>query len=923
MLTIKNLSKDYFIDGKPFPALKGISLEFPSVQFVSVLGPSGCGKTTLLNLIGGLDRLSQGEILFRQKDVGKRSEKELDSYRNHHIGFIFQNYYLIPNLTVFENVKRALSVRGYTAAERKRRTRDVLEKVGIASLSKKRSSQLSGGQAQRAAIARALVTDPSILLADEPTGALDSENSKRIRELLKDISKDRLVILVTHNEELAKEYSDRLIRRKDGRITQDEILSACPQNRERNETVNGKSRLSLKRKRSLALHNLFSRKWKTVLSAIANSFGRIGIAFFLAINYGFSVYSNDLSVASATSLPVVVSSFDQVTQSENYRDKNQNTEYPDTDEIYPSLPVSSNYGYTRNEFSQKYRNYLNKRKEEGILSSYSINYGNSYNFNLTTEYPASLNGKQEGGRREVDTSKTSYNYYAYSAGLPYNIFHPLYGDLGQYDLLAGERPNDDSQLVLVVSSYNAISFSILQGLGFYNPSDTEDDVSDASLSSKVKPISFSDVLGKSYRIFDNDDYFIQQEPVVVTDADNNSRTIYRYEKKELTSSFYQSGKELKISAILRPKKGSNRNRLAPSLCFLPSLQEELVQKNEKSQVASTIGNNLVFYSSSGSKGENVSASFIQERSDLIEEFEAGKSKVLPTDKINDIVNRYFCYYPFDSSGFVYIGTSSFLSDSRKVGADLVLDERKTRDFNDKSTLDQLRNDRQKEYRQGSISGNRDGLYKTIVSLIAYANAYSQIQNIVLFPSDLSMRAVLLEKLDEFNSIQEGSDEHAANKNEQVFYHKSDASGRITDVAERISLVSTILIIFACISLVVSSARTGLLTSNNVLERKKEIGLLRSLGAKKGDVASVFEIESFLTGFLAGIIGSLVTYVLCFPINALLNKYYSFYSVGQICNFTFYHALLVILFSVILGMVSALIPAIKAGKEDPVKALKDE
>lgn len=919
MLELLEVKKDYFVDKTPYPALKGISLSFPSLQFVSVLGPSGCGKTTLLNLIGGLDSLTSGQILFDGKDIASRQEKNLDSYRNNHIGFIFQDYFLIQNLTVYENVKLALTVRDYSEAERKEKVQEALKKVHIEELAKKRPSQLSGGQAQRVAIARAIVTDPSILLADEPTGALDSENSRRIRQLLKELSKEHLVIRVTHNETLAREFSDRLISRKDGEIVKDEALHpASVPFKEKKELR--KSSLSFKRKRKLALHNLFSRKWKTVLAAIANSFGRIGIAFFLAINHGFSVYSNSLSVASATSLPVIVSSYDQISQNETYADKNQSINYPDSKEIYPALDTESSYGYTRNQFTPKYLAYLDKRKEEGILSDYSVNYGNGYNFNLTTTYPASLNGTKEAGIREVDTAKTSYNYYAYSAGLPWNIFHSLYGDLDQYDLICGDRPENSNELVLVVSSYNAVSFSILQGLGFYNPSDTSQEVSDSSLSTKVKPISFKDVIGKTYRIFDNDDYFIQNDSYIVEDADGNNRIVCSFSKPELTEAFYETGQELKISGILRPKKGSSRSRLAPSLCFLPSLQEELVEKNEKSKVATGIKNNLVFTRPSDLDASVlVRQGFINERSELATDFANSKSDVLPTEKLNKIASRYFHYYPFVKSGYRYIGTGRFLSDAGKVGADLIIDEVKNLDFTDSDALEQFRQGVSKDY----VRDDRDSCYSKVISLIAYANAYSEIQNLVLFPKDLSERGILLQRLDEFNTIEEDSPDHAANKNEQVYYHTSDASSRITDVAERISLVSTILIIFACISLIVSSARTGLLTSNNVLERRKEIGLLRSLGSKKRDVAYVFEIESFLTGRLAGLLGSLFTYCLSFPINALLNHYYSFYAVGHICSFTWYHALIVILFSVILGRISALIPAIKAGKENPVKALKDQ
>ncbi len=920
MLEIKNISKKYPLEKQEFIALDNLSLSFPNVEFVSVLGPSGCGKTTLLNCIGGLDKASSGEILFNGKDILSMNDRELDSYRNNQIGFVFQNYFLIPQLTVLDNVKIALEVRNYSLKEVERLALDALKRVSMYEMRNKKPNQLSGGQQQRVALARAIVTSPKIILADEPTGALDSESSLSIMNLLKDLSKDRLVIMVTHNEELAKKYSSRILYLKDGRLEKEEILSPMKKEEDQ-ELVLKKSKLSFRMSLKLAIKNVLSRKVKTILAGIANSFGMIGIGFFLAINSGFSNYSSNLSAASATSLPVVVTAYNRKSTSDKYADKNASVSYPDTDEIYPKVDLTSQYSYTYNHFSKKYLSYLDSLKNEGILREYTLSYGNDYSFNLVTKYPESLNGGSSSYYGMVDTSATNYNYYAYQADLPYNIFHVLYGDLDQYDLICGQMPTEKNQLVLVVDQYNSIGFSILQKLGFYNQTDKQADVEDASLTTKVKPIKFSDILNKEYRIYDNDELYQDEEIQKFTDALGYERETYHYTKKTIDDDFFSNkGTSLKISGIIRPKKTSPFTILSPSLCYLPSLQEEMAKKNEESSVAKNIKKNLVFSRPSDlDSSTSALEGFTGELETVVNNYKNSKNTILPTSEINSVFSRYFIYWTFDKKdGSGYYGFQTYLSTCRKHGVSLVKEELLGKDLSDEETL-------QKELdtlSQAALKGDVDTLYSTMISLLAYSNAYSNIESLVLFPTDLSMRSVLLTRLDEFNTISE-DETHALNEEEKVYYVKSDGNAMLEEVGEMISLVSLILLLFAAISLVVSSSMTALLTSNNVLERKKEIGLLRAIGSKKSDVVKIFEIEALLLGALSGIIGSLMTFVLSFPINALINHYYSYYHVGTICNFTFLHAIIIVLFSIIVGILASLIPSLKASKENPVDALRSE
>ena len=921
MIEIKSLRKEYVSEKTSLCALSDLSLSFPKVQFVSVLGPSGCGKTTLLNCLGGLDSFTSGDILIDGKSLRLMNEQELNAYRNNHIGFVFQNYYLIPQLTLLDNIKIALAVRDYSQSEIDRRAKEALKKVGLEDCANKKPNQISGGQAQRVAIARCIVTEPSVILADEPTGALDSQNSIVVMDLLKELSKDHLVIVVTHNEELAKQYSNRIIRLKDGCLVSDELCGEDQESVTAKKKELKRSHLSLLMSTKLAAHNLFSRKAKTILTGIANSFGMIGIGFLLAINLGFRKYSINLSSASATSLPVVVTTYNRTSTTEKFSDKNASISYTDAKEIYPSVDLESQYSYSYNQFTPKYLSYLNSLKQQNLVRDYTMNYGNSYSYNLTTVFPKSIDEEHEGGYQAVNTTITSYNSYAYQANLPYNIFHVLYGDLNQYDVIAGTLPQNKEDLVLVVDQYNAVDFDILKALGFYNNYDTESQVQDKSLSTKVKPISFETVLQKEYKIFNNDEYYKDYESLEITDAMGNTRIIPRYQEPELTEDFYSKhGTTLKISAIIRPKSSSPLTILAPALCYLPALQDEYMPKNEESKIAQSIRKNLVFrrpdYLPSD---QNVVLSFVNEVTTIIDDFINSGSSVLPTSRLNEVFYNYFSYYPVVARNYYYFGYSTFLSDARNHGASLVDEELLGKDLAQGSVLQEQFN----KILVAANEGDNDKLYDLIISIIAYSNAYSEISSLIIFPVDLQSRALLLSKLDEFNNNVDKNQNMALSEDEKVFYVAANANSMLESVGEMISLVSIILIIFAVISLVVSSSMTALLTSNNVLERKKEIGLLRSLGSRKIDVIRIFETEAISVGFLSGVIGSLITFVLSFPINALINSYYPRYRVGEIVNFVWYHGVIVVAIGVFIAFVASLIPAIKASKQNPVDALRSD
>ena len=923
MFELKRVCKEYQSGNKTIRALDDVNLSFPSVQFASILGPSGCGKSTLLNLLGGLDNVTSGDILFDGLSLPKMNEERLNKFRNEEVGFIFQNYILIPQLSVIENVETGLAIRGYNRAETEKLAKEALEWVGISDLAEKKPNQLSGGQAQKAAIARALVTNPSIILADEPTGALDSKSSASIMKILKEISKTKLVIMVTHNEVLAKEYSDRIIRINDGKIEKDETINKTEDKKKTKTNVVGKGHMSFGMKMRLAGLNIMSKKVKTIVSCLANSLSLIGIGFFLAINTGFTNYSARISESTASSFPVVVTAYDSKTSSEQNLTRQSENEYPEGTEIYPNVSSSSSVSYQCNNFTQKYFDYLDSLVTGGFASEYTVNYGNNYAYNLMTDFPASLDGKSASYINRVTTSYTyGSDYYARQSQLPTSIFHVLYGDMTQYDVLAGSLPEDSSQLMLVVDSYNGVDFRTLKELGFYNKNDTQQDVKESvsgdSTKFTVKPITFSDIIGKEYKVFNNDDFYEVSDSKTITDASNTKREMTEYGVKDDVYINDNLGVKVKISCIVRPKKTSTYTLLSPSLCYLPELQNNLRLKNSTSSLNETLRNNVRMIDPNGT-GTAVD-DFTSEVTAIYNEYKATITTggTLPTDKINTVFDKYFRYQCFWDLTTTYTSLSSFRYHAGYLGVDLVPDALKGKDLSADGALDDIFSEFQALYLT-----NRKDAFNLLLGVNAYLNAYGTISSVVIFPVNIENRETLMKKLDEFNVIGTGSD-HASSSIEQVFYSADNSIGMLEDVGHMVSLVSVILSIYVCVTLIVSCIMMSLMTSNNVLERRTEIGLLRSLGARKRDVATLFESESLGIGIVSGVLGSLLTWGLSYPVNNLINSFYSYYKVGTICNFTWYHSLILVGISIIICILASLIPSLKASSEKPVECLrKDE
>jgi len=926
MLELKNIYKDYLIDKKPFPALKDITLSFRENEFVCILGPSGCGKTTLLNMIGGLDHYTSGDIVINGKSTKTFKEKDWDNYRNKRIGFIFQSYNLIPHLSILANVELSLTLNGEKRSVRKEKAEEALKKVGLEGITTKKPNQLSGGQMQRVAIARALVNSPDIILADEPTGALDSVTSIQVMDLIKEISKDHLVIMVTHNEDLVNKYATRTIKMKDGVILSDSNPFCEKEEKETIKEEKKKTSMSFLTALSMSLKNLFTKKGRTILTSIAASFGIIGVALVLALSNGFSNYVGRVEAETASQAPLNLPSYTTTTKSENADSINQSKEYPDTSDIYPYINPSSTTVLKYNNFNENYFEYLDYLKEnKGLINEYLINYVDYYSLNLITEFPQSLDGTYSSEVRKVNyLSNNVYNsMLSQYTGLPTSLFHPLYGEEEyineSYDLIDGEYPANDSQLVLVVDANNCINFNVLQKLGFYNVNDDSSEVQDSSLDTKVKPLSFDkDIKNKKFKVFSNQELYNLEGTYSMTDGDNNARTLKEYAINDVTNLYNNasSGKELKIVGILRPKKTTTVPLMTLGLCYLKSLQTEIVAENEKNTIDDDYINGIIIKNTNGLGKGN----FAMLLNEALKDITNATSTTLLMTNLNNTLLKYLSFIGLENISEPYTSVYSYLTAAQKFGADIIPQSLMENGLTNSEFITQYIKDILSEYNNGDITKAVNDL----VAIFAYANSYTLINNVVIFPKDLKTKSELKKALDEFNVISTDLTDkyHAHSESEQINY-VDFVSDLTSGIGQMITVISIVLIIFASISLAVSCVMTGIITYTSVLERTKEIGILRAVGARKKDVGRLFEAESTIIGGVSGIIGCAVSYLITIPINQILNHRYPDYNLGNIADLSLFHVLLLVGISIVLTLISGLIPSRIASKKDPVTALRTE
>lgn len=895
MLVLKNVVKDYQAGDEVVHALKGVSINFRKNEFVSILGPSGCGKTTMLNIIGGLDHYTKGDLIINGKSTATFKDRDWDVYRNHRIGFIFQSYNLIPHQTILGNVELALTIAGADKETRIKKAKQALDRVGLKGQYNKRPNQLSGGQCQRVAIARALVNDPEILLADEPTGALDSETSVQIMNLIKEISGERLVIMVTHNPELAKEYSTRIVRLLDGEIIEDtrpySLDDEMKESREEPaaitaEKVGGKKAAGKKERAKmsfftafkLSARNLISKKGRTILVGIAGSIGIIGVAMVLAFSAGIKGYVKSMQDDMLSGNPVTITetSYDlnainslmskeqkeEIVKQPNYAYVNGMVEY------LAKTNDAAQAFFVKNEITQDYIDYV-KDMPKDYYAAMKFGYGLDLNNNVYTDMKKTASGDSE--NISISALTSSYiklleqtrfkdNAKYVTALIPSFEQAPNSVDYieSQYDV-TGKIATEKDEIMLVLDKNDELYDVLLARLGIYPQENflnliykvDESHKKYYDESKEIRSFSFDELLDKTFTYYSNNQVYSET---------NNPAKPFTY--NFLGENVKGEGLELKVVGILQPKKDISYGCLTSGVYYTEKLTDYVLETEKESEI--------VKYVEGLDENDDVGNGFFTEQS-LILGMYAG----------NIITFDYKYTYDKDESGNpVYVDYTGGVSFASSKGLTLSV---------------------------GSSGKGLDyGEFKRVIIRAIGGNSLSN--SVTIYPISFDSKDLVTDYLDKWN------DDHA-----KITYTDT-LSLIISLINTMINVVSYALVGFTSVSLVVSTVMIGIITYVSVVERIKEIGVIRSLGGRKKDVSHLFNAETFIIGLLSGAIGVGVTYLLSGIINAILE---SLTNIPNLAVLPFYQALMMIALSVTLTLISGLIPAKSAAKKDPVVALRTE
>ena len=853
MLQLTDITKQYTTGDTAVLALRGISLTFRPNEFVSILGPSGCGKTTLLNIIGGLDRYTSGDLCVNGRSTKEFRDADWDSYRNHSIGFVFQSYNLIPHQTVLANVELALTLSGVSRVERKRRAKAVLEQVGLGDQLNKKPNQMSGGQMQRVAIARALINDPDILLADEPTGALDSETSLQVMELLREVAKDRLVIMVTHNPELARQYSTRIIRLLDGRVI-DDSHPYTPGTAETAPTPARATRTSMSffTALSLSLNNLMTKKARTFLTSFAGSIGIIGIALILSLSSGARAYIAQVEKDTLSSYPLAIekTSVDLSSLMASAMNRSDSSADLEADRVYSNDIMLEMIHTMQSEIVTNdlaaFRQYLQSADcplNEELLSAIQYQYETPLNIYRLYE---------DGDFHQVNPSQILNSLSMPGSAMYSNtdVWRELLGNRDllaeQYDVLAGRMPASYDEVVLIVDKDNRISDYTLYCLGLKDPEELQSMLrGETTADPDAEPVSYSydELLSLSFRLLLNTDYYQEQDGQWIDQSENEA-----YLKQVL-----KDAEEIKVVGVLRPAENAVVDTARGQIGYLPELMLHLLQQVEDSAIVR------------------------QQKADPDTDVFTGK--------------------PFaDGDTQPAFDSSTLTPEQQAYLASLPEDERKVLLEQYAASL----------VSQATYDGN---LQRLGVSDPDDPSA------IYLYPSSFEAKEQITALLDEYN--QKAEDD---GRPEAVIRYTDYVGLMMSSITTIINAISYILIAFVAISLVVSSIMIGIITYISVLERTKEIGILRSIGASKGDISRVFNAETLIIGFGAGAIGLGITLLLLLPINRIIQH---FTDIAGLAVLPWQGAVILLLISMLLTFVAGLIPSRIAARKDPVTALRTE
>ena len=870
MLKLENIKKDYITGDTAVHALKGVSVEFRKSEFVSILGQSGCGKTTLLNIIGGLDRYTSGELYIGGRATSDFRDRDWDNYRNHSVGFIFQSYNLIPHQSVLSNVELALTLTGVPRAERRRRAAEALEKVGLADQLNKKPNEMSGGQMQRVAIARALVNDPEILLADEPTGALDSETSVQIMELLKEISKDRLVIMVTHNPELAKQYSTRIIRLLDGNIT-DDTMPYSGDEEEKTEKKSGKRpSMSFLTALSLSLNNLMTKKARTFLTAFAGSIGIIGIALILSLSNGVNAYIARVEQETLSSYPITIeqAGMDVSQLVSDLMGKNEPNGDREDGKIYSNNVMTEMMSAMVNGISANNLSELKKHIEKTADfsdNSSEIEYKYSTVMNIYDEKGSRVNPNtvfstifpegQSSGSGNMQMSSSFSNTEVWT-----RLFENKEFLKKQYDVIAGRMPEKYNEIVLAVDKNNQISDYALYSLGLKDSAELEEMMKKAQAGEKIEPTAevsytYDDILGLKFKLLCNTDYF--EKNADGTWDDKTEDSLY------VSSKLNTAAEDITVVGIIRPADSSVANQTSGFVGYPESLMEHLINKVNDSEIV----------------------------------------KAQKAEPEKDV----FTGRPFetDADNMTYEQLTAYIA---------ALPEKEQAEYrayiNQMIAAGKTEEQITEQFKAAIKQKNNNSTYDGNLKLMG-VSSLDEPSVINIYPKDFEAKEKISDLITEYNK--------GVKDTEKITY--TDYIGlMLSSVTTIINAISYILIAFISISLIVSSIMIGIITYISVLERTKEIGVLRAMGASKKDVSRVFNAETLIVGFAAGAIGILITLLLLIPINAVIA---AVTDISGLAVLPFAGGAALVIISMLLTLISGLFPSRVAAKKDPVTALRSE
>ena len=977
MLSLKDIKKDYVVGDSVVSALKGVSIDFRENEFVSILGPSGCGKTTLLNIIGGLDRYTSGDLNINGKSTKDFKDCDWDSYRNHSIGFVFQSYNLIPHQTVLSNVELALTLSGVSKSERRERAVKALEQVGLGDQLNKKPNQMSGGQMQRVAIARALVNEPDILLADEPTGALDTETSVQIMELLKSISKDKLIIMVTHNPELAMKYSSRIIKLLDGKVIDDSdpldknVVEPIKKPEKeptkadikaaKKERKKLKTSMSFLTALSLSRNNLMTKKARTLLTSFAGSIGIIGIALILSISNGVQLYIDQVQSDTLSSYPLQITkttaSIGEImnTMAKNHEESGKH----DKDKVYSQNAMGEMINTLMEETKvnnlEKFKKYLDENSDLKDLTS-DVQYTYATTLNVFTE--------SDDGVKQVNPSTLleDMGYMSSTQTEAMSMSSSMGGMMGmgtdvwseiidnedliskQYDVIAGRLPEKYNEVVLVVDKNNEINDYVLYSLGLLDSSSLNGIVrralagEDISVDSEQHVYTYDELLDLKFKVVPTPDFYEKKDGVwedMTGDEDYMKKTV-------------ANGTEISVVGILRPDEDASSASISGAIGYRHDLMTYLIDEVDNSEIVKEQKANpdIDVFTGLKFKGDEAQADTNAWDSSAAVSDSAAESEAEKAEDNSEADSKSAAMAAMgDSSMEIPEGMTeeqykalmeqSGAADTGEL-AGIGMDAMGSMDMSaiqsgDMSSLTET----QKKY-IASLSDEQMDLMKQMLKEQSDTNAeqlansgkystsnydsnmktlgYALVEDpdsINIYPVDFASKEKIIDIIDDYNN--------SVGEEDKIEY--TDYVGlMMSSITSIINAISYVLIAFVAISLVVSSIMIGIITYISVLERTKEIGILRSIGASKKDISRVFNAETVIVGFVAGALGMIISYLLTIPINMIISH---LTDVPIRATIPVSAAVILIAISICLTLIAGLFPSRVAAKKDPVIALRTE